>query len=150
VRAGSLASDAVMVPGARALLEDLRKAGVRTFLASGTAHEVVVKEVQLLGIAEYFEGIYGSAPGLLGKRDLLARLVSEGLMPEEIVTFGDGRVEIEAARAIGGIAVGVATDEPHCVEVDPKKRGWLRDAGADFIIPNYLEEGLLAAVAGIQ
>jgi phosphoglycolate phosphatase-like HAD superfamily hydrolase len=149
VRTGALVSDGVMVPGARALLEELRSAGVRTFLASGTAHEVVVQEAELLGIADYFEAIHGSAPGMLSKRDLLARLLDDGLLPDEVITFGDGRVEIEAARAIDGIAVGVATDEPECVEVDPKKRGWLRDAGADFIIPNYLETGLLATVAGI-
>ncbi len=149
VRTGALVSDRVMVPGARGLLEELRNAGVRIFLASGTAHEVVVQEAELLGIAGYFEGIYGSAPGVLSKRELLAWLLGEKLAPEEIVTFGDGRVEIEAARAIDGIAVGVATDEPTCIAVDPKKRGWLRDAGADFIIPNYLEAGLLATVAGI-
>jgi len=150
VRTGELVSDGVMVPGARPLLEELRSAGVRMFLASGTGHDVVVQEAELLGIAGYFEGIYGSAAGLPSKRELLARLVGEGLAPEEIITFGDGRVEIEAARAIDGIAVGVATDEPACVEVDIKKRGWLRDAGADFIIPNYLEAGLLATVAGVH
>jgi len=149
VRTGALVSDGVMVPGARVLLNELRSAGVRIFLASGTAHDVVVHEAELLGIASYFEAIHGSAPGMLGKRELLAELIRQGLSPAEIITFGDGRVEIEAARAIDGIAVGVATDEPACVDVDPKKRGWLRDAGADFIIPNYLEAGLLATVAGI-
>jgi phosphoglycolate phosphatase-like HAD superfamily hydrolase len=149
VRTGALVSDGVMVPGARALLDELRAAGVRIFLASGTAHAVVVQEAELLGIASYFEAVHGSAPGMLSKRELLAELVRAGLSPDEIITFGDGRVEIEAARAIGGIAVGVATDEPACIEVDRKKRGWLRDAGADFIIPNYLETGLLATVAGI-
>jgi phosphoglycolate phosphatase len=43
---------------------------------------------------------------------------------------------------VGGTAVGVATDEPECLAVDVKKRAWLAAAGADYIIPNYLEDGL--------
>ena len=37
----------------------------------------------------------------------------------------------------GGVAVGVATDEPHCVRVDEVKRRRLLNVGADWIIPNF-------------
>jgi hypothetical protein len=47
---------------------------------------------------------------------------------------------------VGGTAIGVATDERECLTVDAKKRGWLAGAGADYIIPNYLDEGLLQLV----
>ena len=48
---------------------------------------------------------------------------------------------------MGGVAVGVATAEPECIEVDPWKRQRLAGVGADFIIPNFLcREELLAAL----
>jgi phosphoglycolate phosphatase-like HAD superfamily hydrolase len=143
---GTIRSDDLMVPGSRALLDSLYAAGIPIFLASGTAHEVVAEEAELLDIERYFDGIYGSAPANFTKRELLAHLVSNGIPAGRILTFGDGRVEIEDTREIGGVAVGVATDEPDCVEVDAKKRLWLSHAGADFIIPNYLEEDLLGVL----
>ena len=149
LRRGSIRTDDLMVPGSRRLLERLCGAGVRLFLASGTAHEVVAREAGLLRIDGYFEDIHGSAPGRFTKRELLRHLVSSGIPPAEILTFGDGRVEIEDAREIGGVAVGVASNEPDCMDVDAKKRLWLIEAGADYIIPNYLDADLVQVVAGI-
>jgi phosphoglycolate phosphatase-like HAD superfamily hydrolase len=146
---GDIGCDDLMVPGSRALLDDLRNAGVRIFLASGTAHDVVCEEAALLNIGDYFEAIYGSAPGLPSKRGLLEMLIGSGVRPEELLTFGDGQVEIGDTRAVGGVAVGVATDEPECGQIDPKKRDWLIAAGADFIIPHYRVPDLLREVAGI-
>jgi phosphoglycolate phosphatase len=39
---------------------------------------------------------------------------------------------------VGGVAVGVATDEPECLKVDEWKRKRLAGVGADYIIPNFL------------
>lgn len=138
----------LLVPGVRDLLEALRARGLQIYLASGTAHEEIAFEADLLGIAPFFDAIYGSAPSSLTKGELLRRIVASGIEGEEILTFGDGRVEIEETKAVGGIAVGVATDEAECLEVDAKKRGWLIDAGADYIVPNYLDAGILRIVAG--
>ena len=67
------------------------------------------------------------------------------------MAFGDGRVEIEVTKAVGGTAVGIATDEETCLTVDAKKRGWLIHAGADYIAPNFLRTAeLLEVVAGIR
>jgi phosphoglycolate phosphatase len=131
--------DRLLVPGSRGLLEWLAERRVAVYLASGSAHEDICVEAKLLGIDKYFDGIYGSAPAGLTKRQLLARIVSSGVAADEIFTFGDGRVEIEETKAIGGTAIGVATDERECLSIDPKKRLWLMAAGADDIIPNYLE-----------
>ena len=146
--AGSMQPDDLLVPGSRALLETLRAQGIRIFLASGTAHEDICREAHLLRIDHYFEGIYGSAPHSLTKRELLAHLVATGVPGEKILTFGDGRTEIEDTKEVGGTAVGVATDERECLAVDVKKRGWLASAGADYIIPNYLDEDLPQLVLG--
>jgi hypothetical protein len=36
------------------------------------------------------------------------------------------------------VAVGVATAEPECLQVDEWKRRRLAGVGADFIVPNFL------------
>ena len=41
-------------------------------------------------------------------------------------------------KNVGGVAVGVASEEPACDKVDPWKRMRLIGVGADFIVPNYL------------
>jgi phosphoglycolate phosphatase len=146
VEEGRMAPEALLVPGSRAFLEALQARGVDIYLASGSAHDDVLREAKLLGIERYFTGIFGSAPGRLTKGELLARLVASGIPGAAILTFGDGRVEIEETKAVGGTAVGVATEEPECRVVDPSKRRWLAEAGADYIIPNYLETGLLELV----
>jgi len=42
-------------------------------------------------------------------------------------------------KSVGGIAVGVATDEPDCQRVDEWKRNRLVKVGADYIVPNFLK-----------
>ena len=69
-----------------------------------------------------------------------------GVQPDELLVFGDGYVEIEEVKKAGGTAIGVATAEPACLTVDPWKRQRLIDAGADFIILNYLAMDELATV----
>ncbi len=148
LRSGSIAPDELMIPGSGAILEALTASGVGVYLASGSNHDDIVMESRLLGIHDYFISIHGSAPGQPSKRELLQQLVDSGIPPEEILTFGDGRTEIEETARIGGVAVGVASDEPDCATVDPKKRRWLIDAGAHYIIPNYLEPDLMELVGG--
>ncbi len=56
----------------------------------------------------------------------------------EVPEIGDGYVEIENAVAVGGIAVGVATDEVRrSGVVDAWKRERLIRAGAQLIIPDF-------------
>ncbi len=42
---------------------------------------------------------------------------------EELVTFGDGFVEIELTAKLGGYAVGVATNEKTGDGIDEKRNG---------------------------
>lgn len=64
-------------------------------------------------------------------------IASTGCSGEEFLCFGDGYVEIENVKEVGGVAVGVATSEPQCQEVDVWKRQRLVGAGADYIIANF-------------
>ena len=57
----------------------------------------------------------------------------------QLIAFGDGYVEIEEVKTAGGVTVGAATDEPECRTPDAWKRQRLIGAGADYIVPNYLE-----------
>ena len=78
------------------------------------------------------------------KKILIQRIVSStDVRGEEIVGFGDGYVEIEEVKLVGGVTVGVASQEPACAEVDQWKRQRLIGVGADYIIPNYLNHETL-------
>jgi hypothetical protein len=53
------------------------------------------------------------------------------------LAFGDGFVEIEEVRRVGGVAVAVASNEAARRGVDDWKRQRLIRAGADIVIPEY-------------
>ncbi|MEO7142433.1 MAG: HAD family hydrolase, partial [Bryobacteraceae bacterium] len=75
---------------------------------------------------------------------LIRRIIeSAAFRGEEFLGFGDGYVEIENVKQVGGITVGVATTEPECVVIDEWKRKRLIGVGADFIVPNYLPHAQL-------
>jgi phosphoglycolate phosphatase len=140
---GTVTPERYLVPGARALLEDLYDRQIAMVLASGTDHEPLVEEAGLLGIAHYFGlGIYGALPppALFTKDTLVGNGAYRG---HEIVAIGDGPVEIAAARRVGGVAVGVATDEQAPGTLDPNKRQRLIGAGAQIIVPDLMEHTAL-------
>ena len=136
------APEQYMVPGAWQLLEKLKERGLKMYLASGTDEVYMREEARLLGVVPFFEGgVYGAQEDYqsFSKKILIQRIISRtDVHGEEIVGFGDGFVEIEEVKLVGGVTVGVATKEPECAEVDDWKRQRLIGAGADFIVPNYL------------
>ena len=142
LKAGQCSADDLLVPGARALLNDLQARGVQLTLASGTAVVNVKHEAKVLGIDHYFEGrIFG--PGaesrdfskLAVMKQVLADSAAHG---SELLGLGDGFVEIENVKELGGIAIGCATDETHrSGQVEEWKRSRLIQAGADIIVPDY-------------
>jgi phosphoglycolate phosphatase-like HAD superfamily hydrolase len=150
LRAGRCPPDQYLVPGSRHLLETLRAHAVQLYLASGTDEPFVKEEARLLDIDRYFEGhIYGALddPESFSKRLIVQRILQGPEMHgEHLLAFGDGYVEIEEVKQVGGIAVGAATDEPECLKVDEWKRQRLIGAGADYIVPNYLDPALLKAL----
>ena len=141
LRDGSCAPDQYLVPGTRALLEDLQARGLRLYLASGTDDAHLKEEAGLLDVARYFDGgVYGALPDpdAFSKRMLIGRILQQPRMrPRHLIGFGDGPVEIEDLKRAGAVAVGLATDEPECRVTSPWKRRNLIEVGADYIIPNY-------------
>ena len=142
LRAGVCSPDRYLVPGARAILEALSARGMRLYLASGTDEIYMKEEARLLDVARYFDGgVYGALDDYrsFSKRILVERILA---LPEtrgaHLLGFGDGYVEIEEVKRVGGVAVGIASDEPDCLRIDEWKRQRLIGAGADYIVPNYL------------
>jgi hypothetical protein len=92
-------------------------------------------------VDSYFEGgVFGALDDYksFSKKILIDRIIrSSEFRGDQFLGFGDGYVEIENIKEVGGAAVGVATDEPLCLRVDPVKRNRLAGVGADWVIPNY-------------
>ena len=143
LRDGRCPPDRYLVPGARPLLEALRARGLRLYLASGTDEVYMKEEADLLGVTRYFDGgVFGALDDInaFSKRQIVQRILSiPGTQGAHLIGFGDGYVEIEEVKRIGGVAVGVATDEPECRAPDEWKRQRLIGVGADYIVPSYTE-----------
>jgi len=143
LRKGDVSPEKYLVPGTRALLEGLAARGFRMYCASGTDHLYMAEEARLLDVTRYFgDRVYGALDDYksFSKAILIQRIMSTAeYCGNEFLVFGDGYVEIEEVKKVGGIAVGVATDEPECRGVDPWKRTRLVRVGADFIVPHFEE-----------
>jgi len=141
LRAGRATAERWTVPGSHALLEELRRRGVALYLASGTDLKFVREEADLLGLTPYFgEHIYGAMDDYknFSKQMVIERILREhDLGGHELLGFGDGFVEIEEVKRVGGVAVAVASDEVRREGVNAWKRNRLVRAGADLVIPDY-------------
>jgi phosphoglycolate phosphatase len=129
------------VPGTHQIVERLKGRGMTLYLASGTDLPYVRKEAGLLGLTPFFgENIYGALEDYksFSKKLVIERILREHhLQGEELIGFGDGYVEIEEIKRVGGVAVAVATDEARREGVDAWKRERLIKAGADIVIPDF-------------
>jgi len=142
LESGAAPPEKYLVPGARGLLETLDARGLKMYLASGTDQVYMRKEARLLDVDRYFEGgVFGALDDYksFSKKILIQQVIAKAeCKGDQFLGFGDGYVEIENVKEVGGIAVGVATAEPECRVVDEWKRKRLAGVGADFIIPNFL------------
>ncbi len=141
LRGGRIAPDQLMVPGARRLLDALLDRGLEMYLASGTDQPYMREEARLLDLDCYFDGrVFGALDDYksFSKKILIEQIIQGSrFRGDQFLGFGDGYVEIENVKEVGGVAVGVATDEPLCAQVDETKRRRLAGVGADWIVPNY-------------
>ena len=152
---GKIPPDELLVYGARRLLELLDARGLMLHLASGTDEQFVKREADLLDVSRYFHGrIYGAVDNYqsFSKKMVIERILAENQIDgRHLLAFGDGYVEIQNTKEVGGLAVAVASDEAHngSGRVDEWKRNRLVGVGADVVIPDYREaEALLRLVFG--
>lgn len=139
---GSILPDELLVKGSAEFLDALLKSGIEIFCASGTDQPQVREEAALLGLNKYFgENIFGALDEhaqQCSKELVINRLLKENnIKASELLSFGDGFVEIELVSKIGGYAVAVATDEKNKCGIDRKKRERLLSAGASAVVPDF-------------
>jgi phosphoglycolate phosphatase len=135
--------DDFLVHGTRALLDELLQRGLVLYLASGTDETFVKEEAELLDLTRYFgRHIYGAQDHFksFSKKMVIDRILQENSIPgAQLLSFGDGYVEIQNTKEAGGLAVAVASDEAHngSGRMDAWKRERLLGVGADVVIPDY-------------
>ncbi len=138
---GRVPAEQMTVPGSYQLLEALRDRGIRLYLASGTDLSYVEHEARLLGLWSYFEGrVYGALDDYrkFSKQLVVQRMLQETGEPGSVILgIGDGFVEIEEVKRVGGTAVGVASNEETRSGINAWKRERLVRAGADIIVGDY-------------
>jgi len=137
------------------LLSRLRAAGVKLHLASGTDVEDVRQEAEALGYASMFEGrIYGGVGDVTkeAKRIVLDRILSDigAANVTQVVTFGDGPVEIRETRKRGGLTVGIDSDEVRRYGSNPTKRSRVIRAGANIVIHDFSQLDALFALLQLR
>lgn len=142
VRAGVATAAEMMVPGSLPLITELERRGMMLVISSGTELAHVRYETDVLGLAAVFgERIFGPIDNdpTFSKLHVVERLVMDhGFRGSEIVCIGDGTAEMQAARAVGALALGVASDEvERSGRINPLKREHLLRAGAHVIVPDY-------------
>lgn len=144
LRAGTTQPSELLVPGSMELLDLLRERGVPVYLASGTDEQYVKEEVELLQIGSYFGGhVHGAQDDYksFSKAQVIERILATNKVDgASLLGFGDGYVEIQNVRAVGGTAIAVASDETNrSGRPDPWKRERLIGAGAHIVVPDYAE-----------
>jgi len=153
VKSGDLPQEDLMVPESRQLLSRLREAGLTLYLASGTDLKYVREELSCLGLSEFFEPhVYGALDNYedFSKSKVIQQILSDAdAQPHQILAFGDGFVEIEETCKVGGVAIGVASEEKTRVGVNQWKRSRLINAGAHIIIGDYRCQDELLTTLGI-
>jgi len=141
IRSGRARQDDFVVHGGRAFLEKLRRRGLGLIILSGTIEHRVREEAELLGLADYFgRHIYGSGAKEFSKKLVVDRLLAEeAISGSQLLSLGDGPVEIHETKNVGGLAVAVASDEEinGSGKPDPWKRRQLLRAGADVVVADF-------------
>ena len=138
----TISPEELLVRGSAEFLQALKDNGIQIFCASGTDQPQVIEEASLLGLQHFFgENIFGALDEhakQCSKEVVIKRLLEENnIKGEELLSFGDGFVEIELVKNVGGYAVAVATDEKNKCGVNMYKRERLLKAGADAVIPDF-------------
>ena len=150
---GELQSTDFQIKNAGALLYELHKRGIKLYLASGTDQADVVAEATAMGYADLFEGrIFGSVGDIKAdaKKMVLERIVRENnLAGHQFATFGDGPVEMRETQKVGGLCIGVASDELRRFGWNMAKRTRLIRAGASLLVPDFSQMPTLLKVIGL-
>lgn len=145
---GELSIEKATVCGAIDFVRILRERGVTLYVFSGTDREDVRNEASVVGVAQYFNEIWGAVRSIeeYSKEKVLKEIIAtHNLHGAEVLVVGDGPVEIRNGKENGCISIGVASDEVAGRGWDEKKRERLIKAGADIMVPDFAEAAKLIA-----
>ena len=121
----------------------LAEHGIEIYIASGTDDADVKREASLLGIAHLVQEVKGAPYHKkdCSKEAVIRELIqTQGLTGKELMVVGDGKVEIQLGAAVGAITIGVATEEIlQDGTYNKKKLDKLQAAGADYIVPDFIQ-----------
>jgi len=144
---GEVDKSELLLPGSLDFLRKLSDRGVKLYIASGTDIEFVKHEADILGITPYFTGgVFGAVKEYktFSKAMVIQKILADyNLSGSQLLSVGDGFVEIENAKSVDAVAVGVASVENNIFGMNADKRQRLINAGADIIIPDYRDQDRL-------
>lgn len=143
LESGALTVEQATVRGSLGFVRRLHENGTTLYIFSGTDRDDVRNEAGKVGAAPYFDEIWGAIGTLedYSKERVLRELIAEhNLHGSEVMTVGDGPVEIREGKKMGCITVGVASNEKTGFGWDEEKRARLIRAGADIMVPDFGEE----------
>lgn len=145
---GTLSPYEVSVHGVHDFIAQLAEKGTTLYVFSGTDRDDVRNEADKVGVARYFQEIWGALEDVeaYSKEKVIREIIAQhDLHGKEVMAVGDGPVEIRNVKACGGIGIGVASDEVKGHGINETKRVRLIRAGADIIIGDFLEGDALLA-----
>ena len=147
LEAGRQPPEQFRVPGALEFVAELHARGVHCYITSGTDETAVREEAALLGLVPFIADLRGAREdGSDAKRVVIDHLTARYCLETgELAVIGDGRAEIEYARAASALAIGVASTEDDRPGLDARKRSLLIAAGADAIVPDFSQPAELLA-----
>jgi phosphoglycolate phosphatase-like HAD superfamily hydrolase len=141
VERGVVSPEVMMIAGAVDFVSGMKRRGAMLYLASGTDHPHVLREVRVLALDGYFGGgAYGALDEseANSKERVIQRILEEhGLAGHELLVAGDGPVEIREGSLRGAITLGVASNEVAREGWNAHKARRLIAAGADLLVPDF-------------
>ena len=139
---GKMTVEQATVSGAITFLELMSKKDLSMYVFSGTDRPDVRNEAEKVGVAPFFQEIWGAIPSVeeYSKEKVIRDIIAEHqLHGAEVLAVGDGPVELRNVKEAGGVALGIASDEVEGQGWDMHKRDRLIRAGADILVPDFLE-----------
>jgi phosphoglycolate phosphatase len=127
----------VAYPGIGESLEEMKRTGLRIYLATSKRAIFASRILDHLKFATYFDGIYGSVPTgeLDHKPELLAHILSQqSLSPSHSLMVGDRRYDISGAHAVGMRGLGVLWGYGTRDELETAGADQLVDSPADLTV----------------
>lgn len=152
LEAGNVHRADCLVKGSEEFLTVLRENGIKLYLASGTDHEDVLHEAEVLGLKDCFNYIKGAPERKAScSKEAVIKMIlgEEHLSGDSLLLVGDGKVEIALGAESKAFTLGAATDEVMREGVNPVKRDRLIKAGADVIIGDFTVRDQILAWMGV-